>query len=153
MNPQPTLYGSQSLGAGLFGGLGGLLWLVLFVLYIVALWRIFTKAGEAGWKCLIPIYNVIVLLKIVGRPWWWLLLMLIPLVNIVILVIVYYDLAKSFGHGIGFTLGLIFLSFIFLLILGFGGSTYMGPGGTGAASAAAPPAYTPPVAPPPAPTA
>ena len=74
--------------------------------------------------------------------------MLIPLVNIIILVIVMNDLSKSFGQGMGFTLGLIFLSFIFYLILGFGSSKYIGPGGVAAA-----PAYTPPTAPPAAPPA
>lgn len=69
------------------------------------------------------------LLRIAGRPWWWLLLMLIPIVNIVVLIIVYNDPSKSFGHGVGFTIGLIFLSPIFLCILGFGSSRYLGPAG------------------------
>jgi hypothetical protein len=111
------------------GGASGLIGLVILVIAIVAYWRIFTKAGEAGWKAIIPIYNTIVLLKIVGRPWWWLLLMLIPLVNIIVFIVVMNDLSKSFGHGMGFTLGLIFLSFIFYLILAFGSSQYRGPAG------------------------
>jgi hypothetical protein len=98
----------------------------LAVLQLAALWKIFTKAGEAGWKSLIPIYNMIVLLRIVGRPAWWLLLFLVPLVNIVVFVIVYVDLAKAFGKGIGFALGLLFLSFVFLPILGFGDARYHG---------------------------
>ncbi len=110
---------------------------------IVAYWKVFTKAGEAGWQSIIPIWNTIVLLKIAGRPWWWLLLMLIPFVNIVILIIWYNDVSKSFGHGFGFTLGLIFLGPIFWLILGFGGSRYVGPGGM--AMAPPVPAYAPPV--------
>ena len=65
-----------------------------------------------------------VLMKIVKRPLWWVVLMSIPIVNIVILIIVLIDLAKAFGHGVGFALGLIFLGFIFSLILGFGKSTY-----------------------------
>ena len=109
---------------------------VLVVLWIVAGWQIFTKAGEAGWKVLIPIYNVIVLLKIVGRPWWWVWLMLIPIVNLVIWIIVAIDLAKSFGHGAGFGIGLFLLPFIFGLILAFGSDTYKGP--AAAAPTAAP---------------
>lgn len=110
------------------GGIGGLIFsLVIFVIAIAAMWKIFTKAGEEGWKAIIPIYNIVVLLKIVGRPWWWLLLMLIPIVNIVVSIVVMNDLSKSFGHGVGFTLGLIFLSLIFYLILGFGSSQYRGP--------------------------
>ena len=53
------------------GSGGGLIGLVIFVIAIVAFWKVFTKAGEAGWKSIIPIYNIIILLKIVGRPWWW----------------------------------------------------------------------------------
>jgi hypothetical protein len=108
-------------------GAGGFIGFVFLVIVLVAYWKIFVKAGEAGWQAIIPIWSTIVLLKIVGRPWWWLLLMLIPLVNIIVLVIVMNDLSKSFGHGLGFTLGLIFLSFIFFLILGFDSSTYRGP--------------------------
>jgi hypothetical protein len=133
-------------------GVYSLFMVVIIVLAIVAMWRIFSKAGEAGWKAIIPIYNTIILLKIVGRPWWWLLLLFIPLVNIVILIIVYNDLSKSFGHGMGFTLGLIFLNIIFFLILAFDKSRYLGPGGqpayagggVGGGYAPAPQPYMPP---------
>jgi uncharacterized membrane protein len=109
------------------GLLPALLGLVFGILVIAAMWRIFTKAGRPGWVALIPIYNTIVLLEIVGRPWWWLLLMLIPFVNFVVAFIIYNDLAKSFGKGTGFMLGLVFLSFIFFPILGFGNARYLGP--------------------------
>ena len=62
----------------------------------------FEKAGEAGWKSIIPIYNIIVLLKIVGREWWWVILFLIPIVGFIIWIIVALDLAKAFGRGTGF---------------------------------------------------
>jgi hypothetical protein len=107
---------------------GMLVGLAFAVLVLAGYWKVFTKAGEAGWKAIIPIYSTIVMLKIVGRPWWWLLpLMFVPLLNVVLLVIVTNDLSKSFGHGTGYTLGLLFLSFIFFPILGFGGSQYRGP--------------------------
>jgi hypothetical protein len=108
----------------------GVIYIALWALYIIGGWVVFQKAGEAGWKVLIPIYNIIVLLKIVGKPWWWLILLLIPLVNIIFGIIVAYDLAKSFGHGGGFTVGLVLLPYIFILILAFGSSQYIGPGGT-----------------------
>jgi len=107
----------------------GFAWFIYFVFIaavIVGWWVIFTKAGEAGWKSIIPIYNVIVLLKIVGREWWWVLLMLIPVVNLIVWIIVALDLAKSFGRGTGFGIGLAFLSPIFSLILAFGSDTYKG---------------------------
>ena len=92
----------------------------------------FEKAGEAGWKSIIPIYNIIVLLKIVGREWWWVLLMLIPFVGFIVWIIVALDLAKAFGRGTGFGIGLIFLTPIFALILGFGSDTYKGTTATAA---------------------
>jgi hypothetical protein len=106
-----------------------IIFIVLAIAVIVAWWQIFVKAGEKGWKAIIPIYNWLVMLKIVGRPWWWLILLFIPLVNIVVLFIVFIDLSRSFGHGVGFGIGLVLLSFIFALILGFGSDTYRGPGG------------------------
>lgn len=96
---------------------------------IAAIWKVFTKAGKPGWAAIIPIYNLVVLLQIVGKPIWWIILMLIPIVNIIIQIIVTHQLSKSFGKDVGFTLGLIFLGFIFFPILGFGDAKYMGPGG------------------------
>ncbi|MGZ8602769.1 MAG: DUF5684 domain-containing protein [Actinomycetota bacterium] len=120
-----------------------LLYVAFIVVYLVAAWIVYTKAGEEGWKALIPIYNVWVLLKIVGRPGWWLLLFLIPFVNFVIWIIVSIDLAKSFGKGTGFALGLIFFAPIFYMILAFGDATYRGPAaapGGGSATPSMPPA-------------
>lgn len=91
------------------------------------MWRIFVKAGKPGWAAIIPIYNVLVELEIVGRPWYWLLLMFIPVVDIVLAIIVLFRMAKVFGHSVGFGFGLLFLSFIFLPILAFDQSTYLGP--------------------------
>ncbi len=104
-----------------------LLDIVLIVLMVASMWRIYTKAGKPGWAAIIPFYNIIVLLEIVGRPWWWLLLLFVPLLNLVIAIIVYIDLAKSFGKGVGFAIGLLLLSFIFFPILAFGDATYQGP--------------------------
>ena len=110
--------------------MSGVVWLIylaITVAIIAGWWQIFTKAGEAGWKAIIPIYNIIVLLKIVGRETWWVILLLIPIVNFVVWIIVGVDLAKSFGRGTGFGIGLAFLGFIFAPILGFGSDTYRGP--------------------------
>lgn len=145
MDQTTALNAPQAAGIAAASGAYSLFSLIFAVLSIIALWKIFTKAGEEGWKSIIPIYNTYVLLKIVGRPGWWLLLMLIPLVNIIVLIVVMNDLSKSFGQGVGFTIGLLLLSPVFYLILGFGSSRYVGPGGV---AAAAPAAYIPPMAPP-----
>ena len=101
--------------------------LLIALLIIVAMWKVFTKAGQPGWASIIPIYNLYIWCKIVGRQWWWILLMLIPLVNFIICIILCIDLAKSFGKGVGFGLGLAFLGIIFFPILGFGSAQYQGP--------------------------
>jgi hypothetical protein len=100
--------------------------LIILILMIVATWKIFTKAGKPGWAAIIPIYNIIVLLEIVGKPLWWVILCLIPYVNIVIVIIVNLELAKKFGQSKGFAVGLILLAPIFYPILAFGGATYKG---------------------------
>jgi hypothetical protein len=103
--------------------------IVLGIIQIAAQWRIFQKAGRPGWEILIPIYNAIILLRIIGKPWWWLLLMCIPLVNIIYIVWMINMLSKSFGKDEGFTAGLIFLGVVFYPILGFGNAKYQGPYG------------------------
>jgi hypothetical protein len=103
--------------------------LAFAVFLIAAQWKIFKKADQPGWASIIPIYNTLVQLRIIGKPWWWLLLMLIPFVNIVFAIWMTNLLSKSFGKDVGFTLGLIFLSFIFYPVLGFGGARYLGPYG------------------------
>jgi hypothetical protein len=102
--------------------------LAILVLVIVGMWKVFTKAGEPGWASIVPIYNLIVLLKIAGRPGWWFLLMLIPLVGIVIQFIVAVDVAKSFGKGTAFGVFMLgLLSPIGYPMLGFGSARYIGP--------------------------
>ncbi len=104
-----------------------ILFLIAFYLYVY--WRIFEKAGKPGWAAIIPIYSTIVMLEIVGKPWWWLLLFFIPIVNIVFAVWMLNLLSLSFGKGVGFTLGLLFLSPIFYPILAFSNAEYKGPAG------------------------
>ena len=104
---------------------------IIFVLTIIANWILFKKAGEKGWKSIIPIYNMVVLFRIAGiSPWWVLgyLAAIIPGVGgLVVLGISIYamiNLAKAFGKGTGFTVGLILLNTIFVMILAFGNSEY-----------------------------
>ncbi len=101
--------------------------LVFAAVMIISMWKIFVKAGKPGWAAIVPIYNVIVLLEIVGRPVWWIILLIIPCVNIVINIIVCIDLAKSFGKDAGYGIGLALLSVIFFPMLAFGKAQYIGP--------------------------
>jgi hypothetical protein len=117
---------NNGYGAGI-GIVGWLFYMAIIVFAILVQWKIFTKAGKPGWASIIPIYNILVLLEIVGKPWWYLLLLFIPVVNIVILIMVMIALAKVFGKDSGFAVGLIFLSIIFMAILAFGDAKYLGP--------------------------
>lgn len=103
------------------------IYLAVIVLIIVSMWKIFTKAGKPGWAAIIPIYNLIVLLEIVGKPAWWVILVLIPFVNFFVLIYLAHLLSKSFGKDIVMTLLLIFLPFIGYPVLAFGDATYGGP--------------------------
>jgi hypothetical protein len=113
--------------------------LLIALLLIVAMWKVFTKAGQPGWASIIPIYNLYVWCKIVGRPGWWILLMLIPFVNIIVGIILCIDMAKSFGKGAGFGIGLALLGVIFIPILGFGSAQYQGPSASQGVAVTPPP--------------
>jgi hypothetical protein len=108
------------------GALFSLIVLAVMVFLIAAFWKVFTKAGQPGWAAIIPIYNAIVWLRIAGRPGWWIILILIPIVGFVIAIMVSVDLARKFGKGAGFGLGLVFLGFIFYPILAWGSAQYSG---------------------------
>lgn len=119
--------GGDDAGAGI---LGNLIALVIIIYIYACFWMIFQKAGEAGWKGIIPIWNYIVLARICGRPLWWAIMMLIPCVQIVFGIILALDLGKSFGKSTVFSiLGLILCGPIGLGILAFGSDRYLGPGG------------------------
>lgn len=143
-------------------GIGGLLLLggiylvfafIWWLLQIIANWNIFTKAGEAGWKSIIPVYSDYISYKIAWQPsYFWLvfvlgiitsvangmadpnetnttILLIVSLIRIILAIIsILYciKLSRAFGHGIGFAIGLIFLQPIFMLILGFGNDPYYG---------------------------
>jgi hypothetical protein len=98
--------------------------LVIIVFQIAAWWKMFEKAGKPGWAAIIPIYNIVVLIQIAGKPVWWIILCLIPIVNIIVLLLISIGVAKNFGKGTLFGLGLFLLGFIFYPILGFGDDQY-----------------------------
>ena len=103
---------------------GFLLMLAILVLMIASFWVVVTKASQPGWASIVPIYNIIVLLKIANKPWWWVLLYLIPLVGLIITIVVSIAVAKNFGKTAGFGIGLTFLPFIFYPVLAWGDAQY-----------------------------
>ena len=101
--------------------------LAITVLVLVAQWKLFVKAGKPGWACLIPFYNMYCLYDIAMGSGWLFLLQFVPCVNFVMMIMLYIKLAKAYGKGTGFGIGLIFLCPIFLMILAFGDAEYIGP--------------------------
>lgn len=118
------LFAQDDSGGGAGGAIMMFVWLAVVVGVIAGFWKTFEKAGKPGWAAIIPIYNVIVLLEIAGKPIWWIVLMIIPVVNLIVSILVSIEVAKNFGKGVGFGLGLAFLGFIFYPILGFGDARY-----------------------------
>ena len=145
-----------ALGGGILGmSLGVIITiaLVLYVIQVIAYWQMFKKMGEPGWKSIIPVYNSYIMFKRTWKPmWFWVNLLIgfvaallsnlntsfgpstviaiisaiVLIIGIVFGVIADNKISKSFGHGAGYTVGLIFLPMIFTLILGFGKSQYKG---------------------------
>lgn len=91
----------------------------LLVLCFASIWRVFQHAGEPGWAAFVPIYNLVVLLRIARRPLWWLLLLLVPVVNVFALVAVDVSLAHRFRRSTAFGMGLSVLPFVFFPLLAF----------------------------------
>lgn len=101
-----------------------IIYLAFAVFYLIVSIKIYQKAGYPGWAAIVPIYNVVVLFQVAKMSGWMVLLMFVPIVNFVILIMMYLNLAKVFGKDVGFGLGLIFLNFIFMPILAFGNAEY-----------------------------
>ena len=108
------------------GGFGTTMWVILALVLVsvVGVWMVFVKAGRPGWASIIPIYNVFVLVDIVGKPWWWVILLLVPIVGFVMAILISIALAERFGKGPLYGLGLALLGFIFYPMLGFSDATY-----------------------------
>jgi len=98
----------------------------VIILIVAGVWKVFSKAGKPGWAAIIPIYNIVILLEIAGKPLWWIVLFFIPLANLVVGILISIEVAKAFGKDAGFGLGLAFLGPIFWPILGFGSAEYQG---------------------------
>ena len=118
---------SDGFLAGLFGFLAAM-WLIVVaiaVISIIAMWKIFEKAGHEGWKAIIPFYNMYILTEISGLNGWLFLISLIPGIGTLIwAIMVAVNLAPAFGKETVFAVGLILLPLIFELILAFSDAEY-----------------------------
>ncbi len=125
--------GAGSSGGAAFATIFGIILIVLgvaiaiaaVVFFIIAWWKIYTKAGRPGWSNLIPVYGWVEFFNVAWGSGLYFLFMLIPGVNILVAILTVQKLSESFGHGLGYTLGLFFFPYIFVLILGFGKSKHV----------------------------
>lgn len=117
-------FSSMDPAGGSFFAAYGFIWFIFAVVMIIGTWKIYMKAGQPGWASIIPIYNIVILLKIVNKPLIWLLWLCIPFVNIYFGVVMMHRLSVSFGKDTGFTVGLILIPIVFIPILGFDKSVY-----------------------------
>jgi hypothetical protein len=115
---------------------------VLVLIMVISTWKIYTKAGREGWESIVPVYNLYVMLLIARLPAWTIILYFIPIVNIAFAFYVSYKFVETFGKGIGYAIGCVFLPFIFYPMLAFGDSVYLG--GTSNDASATPVAPTAP---------
>ena len=104
--------------------IGALVQLAIVIVVVAGFWKVFAKAGQPGWACLVPFYNVYVMLQIANKPTWWMILFFIPIANLIVAILVNIAIAEKFGKSSGFGIGMAFLSFIFVPILGFGDAQY-----------------------------
>ncbi len=104
-----------------------IIYLALIVVSLVGMWKVFVKAGKPGWAAIVPFYNAYCLFEMSFGNGWLFLLCFVPCVNFVVLIMCCFKLAKAFGKGTGFALGLLFFNFIFMMMLGFGDAEYIGP--------------------------
>jgi len=116
-----------------------LLALVVYLLFSAPWCPVFAKAGKRWWVALLPVINLLVIMRIAGRPVWWVLLLFVPLLGIAVWTVVCLDVADRFGHGVPYTIGLVFLPFFFALWLGLGPDVYARPTVVAATEAGAPP--------------
>jgi hypothetical protein len=136
-----TMPAPQHSNGTVFSGLLSIPFLILnlvpLIITLVSMWKIFVKAGERGWRALIPVYNVWILLRIVARPWWWIIFLALPFVSIVAAIILANDIAKAFSQGPGMTVLLVLLPFVGLPLLAFGPYEFQPPVGGGGSMPAA----------------
>lgn len=101
--------------------------LAISIVVLVGFWKVFEKAGKPGWGAIVPFYNLYCLFDMSFGTGWLFLLTFVPCVNVVMIIIMYIKLATAFDKGIGFGIGILFLPYIFIPMLGFGDAQYVGP--------------------------
>ena len=78
-------------------------WFIFFLLvqvvHFIGTWKLYVSAGRKAWEAAIPVYNAIVLFKIIGRPTWWTILLFLPIINLILFPVVWVETLRSFGKN------------------------------------------------------
>ena len=97
--------------------MSGTQWIIFFfviqLLHGLATWKLYVKAGRKAWEAFVPVYNAVILMKIINRPWWWTILLFLPIVNLILFPVVWVEIARSFGKNTGKD------TFLAIVLLGF----------------------------------
>lgn len=119
----------ENQSSGIFTSVGGLVYLTIFIVVVAGLWKLFKKADKPGWAALIPVYNLIVMFEIVGKPLWQLILFIVPFANVYVIITLYLGLARSYGkYGFGNRALVTMFGIFTLAAWGFAASaSYVGP--------------------------
>jgi hypothetical protein len=124
--PNYDAIGGAAAGGAMMGMM--ILYLAVVLIMVISSWKVFSKAGKPGIASIIPIWNIVVMVEMAGKPTSWvLLILLVPCANIYFLIMLFVELAKRFGKSSGFAAGLILLPFIFWPMLAFGSAQYQPP--------------------------
>lgn len=121
------LLGQSDSGGGGAAAILIVVYVALLVIYLVSMWKLFTKMGQPGWVGIVPILNAYGIYKLAGREWWWVILLFIPCINIIALWFLASDTADLFGKELGWKILLFLLPGIGHIVLAFGDSQYVGP--------------------------
>ncbi|MBQ4822697.1 signal peptidase I [Aquimarina sp. MMG016] len=73
--------------------------LVLQVIHFLGTWKLYIKAGRKAWEAAVPVYNAVILMKIINRPWWWVILLFVPVINVIMLPVIWVETIRSFGRN------------------------------------------------------
>ena len=122
-----AMMGGAAAAAGIGMLVVAIICTIMGVLIVAGLWKIFTKAGKPGVAAIVPIWNYVVMVEMIGKPMWWVIMLIVPCTAIVWVWMFYIELAKCFGKSAGFGVCMVFFPFICIPILGFGSAQYQRP--------------------------
>ena len=75
------------------------IFLLIHLIHGLGTWKLYSKAGYKSWEAFIPIYSIIILMKIINRPKWWIFLLILPVINVIMIPVIWIELSRSYGKN------------------------------------------------------